>query len=55
MNLMRMDYFLADYLDAAVESGKMTFDEADALGERISNDIHSVINSLLWEDWYMDE
>lgn len=54
MNLMAMDYFIADYLECEVNEGRMTFDEAEAIAERVSNDIHSAINSQLWEDFYMD-
>ena len=54
MNIFRMDYFIADFLDAHLLSGH-TQEECDRLGESYAKQIHKCINSPLWDDRWMDE
>ena len=54
MNIFRMDYFIADFLDARLLSGH-TQEECDMLGESYAKQIHECINSPLWDDRWMNE
>ena len=52
MNIMRMDFFIADYLDNLLKTS-CTQDECDVKAEDYSNQIHQCINSEFWEDEWM--
>ena len=54
MNIWRMDYFIADFLDGLLDTGH-TQKECDERGEEYSKQIHECINSIFWVDEWMNE
>jgi hypothetical protein len=53
MNLLSMDYFLADHLDYLRGEG-FSGDYCDGKAEDYSNQVHLCLHSFLWEDSWMD-
>ena len=54
MNLTRFDYMVADYLEYLRQQG-YSWETIETISQRIADDIHSIINSPLWDDKWMED